>query len=148
MKFRYKRFPPSFSGAADAVKICYNCKKVGHTSRECPEHPDDTKKSKTGGKIESAESEMDKVMMEEDDINEIGEEEKEKLNDVDYLTGNPIPSDVLLYAVPVCAPYNALQTYKYRVKLIPGSLKKGKGIVSMSVPCHLIFTIQMSIHLV
>lgn len=67
-------------------------------------------------------------MMEEDDIHEIGEEEKEKLNDADYLTGNPLPNDVLLYAVPVCAPYNAVQSYKYRVKIIPGSLKKGKGI--------------------
>lgn len=129
--FGYNFLPP-FSGAADASKICYKCKKVGHTSRECPEQPDDTHRSKAGGKIENAESEMDKVVMEEDDIHEIGEEEKEKLNDVDYLTGNPVPSDVLLYAVPVCAPYNALQSYKYRVKIIPGSLKKGKGIMSMT----------------
>ncbi|KAG8372834.1 hypothetical protein BUALT_Bualt12G0108200 [Buddleja alternifolia] len=100
----------------DALKICYKCKKVGHMSRDCPEHPD-----------EKAASEMDRVTMEEDDIHEIGEEEKEKLNDVDYLTGNPLPNDVLLYAVPVCGPYNALQSYKYRVKIIPGSLKKGKA---------------------
>lgn len=76
---------------------------------------------------------MDRVTMEEDDIHEIGEEEKEKLNDVDYLTGTPVPSDVLLYAVPVCGPYNALQSYKYRVKIIPGSLKKGKGILCLRV---------------
>ncbi|KAH6833059.1 zinc knuckle family protein [Perilla frutescens var. hirtella] len=113
--------------APDASKICYKCKKAGHTSRECPEQPDDTQRSKAGGKIERAESEMDRVTMEEDDIHEIGEEEKEKLNDVDYLTGNPLPSDVLLYAVPVCGPYNAVQSYKYRVKIIPGSLKKGKA---------------------
>ncbi|KAG5404928.1 hypothetical protein IGI04_011047 [Brassica rapa subsp. trilocularis] len=54
-------------------------------------------------------------------------EEKEKLIDVDYLTGNPLPTDVILYAVPVCGPYNALQSYKYRVKAIPGSMKKGKA---------------------
>ncbi|KAJ0232409.1 Uncharacterized protein HA466_0290590 [Hirschfeldia incana] len=97
----------------DAVKICYRCKKVGHLARDCQ------------GKEPS--SEMDKVVMEEDDIHELGEEEKEKLIDVDYLTGNPLPTDVLLYAVPVCGPYNALQSYKYRVKAIPGSMKKGKA---------------------
>lgn len=70
---------------------------------------------------------MDRVAMEEDDIHEIGEEEKGKLNDLDYLTGNPLPNDILLYAVPVCGPYNALQTYKYRVKIIPGTAKKGKA---------------------
>ncbi|CAA7043447.1 unnamed protein product [Microthlaspi erraticum] len=96
----------------DAVKICYRCKKVGHLARDCQ------------GKETS---EMDKVVMEEDDIHEIGEEEKEKLIDVDYLTGTPLPTDVLLYAVPVCGPYNALQSYKYRVKAIPGSMKKGKA---------------------
>lgn len=77
--------------------------------------------------LDETASEIDKVVMEEDDIHEIGEEEKEKLNDVDYLTGNPLPSDILLYAVPVCGPYSAVQSYKYRVKIIPGSAKKGKG---------------------
>ncbi|KFK26625.1 hypothetical protein AALP_AA8G273100 [Arabis alpina] len=96
----------------DAVKICYRCKKVGHLARDC--HAKET-------------PDMDKVVMEEEDIHEVGEEEKEKLIDVDYLTGNPLPTDILLYAVPVCGPYNALQSYKYRVKAIPGSMKKGKA---------------------
>ncbi|GKB24763.1 nuclear export mediator factor NEMF [Tanacetum coccineum] len=68
----------------------------------------------------------DKIAMEEDDIKEIGEDEKEKLTDVDYLTGNPLPNDILMYVVPVCAPYTTLQSYKYRVKIIPGTTKKGK----------------------
>lgn len=70
--------------------------------------------------------------MDEEDVQEIGDEEKEKLIDLDYLTGNPLPSDILLYAVPVCAPYNALQTYKYRVKITPGTAKKGKGMFLLS----------------
>ncbi|GER28419.1 nuclear export mediator factor Nemf [Striga asiatica] len=112
---------PATEPVADDSKICYKCKKAGHMSRDCPEHPDATLPStKAGG-------EVDRVTMEEDDIHEIGEEEREKLNDVDYLTGNPLPNDVLLYAVPVCGPYNALQSYKYRVKIIPGTLKKGKA---------------------
>ncbi|EPS59484.1 hypothetical protein M569_15323, partial [Genlisea aurea] len=98
--------PPTAS--ADVTKVCYKCKKPGHTSKDCPEHP------------------LANDEEEEDDVHEIGEEEKEKLNDVDYLTGNPLLNDVLLYALPVCGPYNALQSYKYRVKIIPGSLKKGK----------------------
>ncbi|XP_073030203.1 uncharacterized protein [Primulina eburnea] len=112
---------------ADASKICYKCKKAGHLSRDCTEHLEETGKSKADGKVDRGTSEMDRVAMEEDDIHEIGDEEKEKLNDVDYLTGNPLPIDVLLYAVPVCGPYNALQSYKYHVKIIPGSLKKGKA---------------------
>nr|GEX29811.1 hypothetical protein [Tanacetum cinerariifolium] len=69
----------------------------------------------------------DKIAMEQDDIKGIGEDKKEKLIDVDYMTGNPLPSDILLYAVPVCAPYTALQSYKLRVKIISGTTKKGKG---------------------
>uniref|UniRef100_A0A665WB21 Ribosome quality control complex subunit NEMF n=1 Tax=Echeneis naucrates TaxID=173247 RepID=A0A665WB21_ECHNA len=43
------------------------------------------------------------------------------------LTGQPHPEDVLLFAVPVCAPYTALSNYKHKVKLTPGSQKKGKA---------------------
>lgn len=75
----------------------------------------------------------ERIAMEEDDIKEIGEDEKEKLTDVDYLTGIPQPNDILLYAVPVCAPYAALQSYKYRVKIIPGTAKKGKGTLLTSL---------------
>uniref|UniRef100_A0A8D0D3Q2 Ribosome quality control complex subunit NEMF n=1 Tax=Sander lucioperca TaxID=283035 RepID=A0A8D0D3Q2_SANLU len=43
------------------------------------------------------------------------------------LSGQPHPEDVLLFAVPVCAPYTALSNYKHKVKLTPGSQKKGKA---------------------
>ncbi|GFO00474.1 nuclear export mediator factor nemf-like [Plakobranchus ocellatus] len=44
------------------------------------------------------------------------------------LTGIPLPEDEILYAVPVCAPYTTLLNYKYKVKLMPGSTKKGKAV--------------------
>jgi len=47
--------------------------------------------------------------------------------DLSVLTGNPVPEDTLLYAVPISAPYSTLTNYKYKVKLTPGSLKKGKA---------------------
>lgn len=48
-------------------------------------------------------------------------------NVLDSLTGLPHPDDVLMFAVPVCAPYMALSNYKYKVKLTPGTQKKGKA---------------------
>ncbi|XWS53474.1 hypothetical protein CRYUN_Cryun10bG0004300 [Craigia yunnanensis] len=123
---------PDASGPQDAQKICYKCKRVGHLSRDCPEHPDDTLHGHANGigddrSAVDDNNELDRVAMEEDDVHEIGEEEKGRLNDVDYLTGNPLPSDILLYAVAVCGPYSAVQSYKYRVKIIPGTAKKGKA---------------------
>uniref|UniRef100_A0A646QDP9 Nuclear export mediator factor NEMF n=1 Tax=Hemiscolopendra marginata TaxID=943146 RepID=A0A646QDP9_9MYRI len=43
------------------------------------------------------------------------------------LTGIPTVDDILLFAVPVCAPYNALLNYKYKVKISPGTTKRGKA---------------------
>ena len=51
----------------------------------------------------------------------------ERVSKVDWFTGAPFHSDVLTFAVPVVAPYAALQSYRYKVKLTPGSQKKGKA---------------------
>lgn len=67
------------------------------------------------------------VLLAEENVQELGDDEREKLTELDSLTGCPTATDVLLYAVPVCAPYQALQGFKYRVKLTPGNAKKGKG---------------------
>ncbi|KAK5886474.1 hypothetical protein CesoFtcFv8_017503 [Champsocephalus esox] len=63
----------------------------------------------------------------EDDLDQDnpGAEEAETL--LTSLSGQPHPEDVLLFAVPVCAPYTALTNYKHKVKLTPGAQKKGKA---------------------
>ncbi|GFZ21643.1 zinc knuckle (CCHC-type) family protein [Actinidia rufa] len=106
--------------------------RMGHLSRDCQERPDETVHGQSNCQLqENTANEMDKIAMDEDDIHEIGEEEKDKLTDVDYLTGNPLPNDILLYSVPVCGPYSALQSYKYRVKIVPGTAKKGKASTTL-----------------
>ncbi|XP_076659228.1 nuclear export mediator factor NEMF homolog Clbn isoform X1 [Halictus rubicundus] len=46
---------------------------------------------------------------------------------LDQLTGKPVSEDELLFAVPVVAPYNTLLNYKFKVKLTPGTGKRGKA---------------------
>ncbi|KAI5702297.1 hypothetical protein M8J76_004701 [Diaphorina citri] len=46
---------------------------------------------------------------------------------LDSLTGQPCNEDELLFAVPVVAPYVTLTNYKYKVKLMPGTGKRGKA---------------------
>ncbi|KAK2500498.1 hypothetical protein MC885_008931 [Smutsia gigantea] len=60
---------------------------------------------------------------EEQDLDQQGNEE----NLFDSLTGQPHPEDVLLFAIPVCAPYTTMTNHKYKVKLTPGVQKKGKA---------------------
>merc|ERR1712037_53859 len=43
------------------------------------------------------------------------------------LTGLPLTEDELLFAVPVVAPYSTVLQYKYKVKLTPGTGKRGKA---------------------
>ncbi|NXP56648.1 NEMF factor, partial [Heliornis fulica] len=62
---------------------------------------------------------------EDQDQEQPGVEESEAL--LDSLTGQPHPEDILLFAVPICAPYTAMTNYKYKVKLTPGTQKKGKA---------------------
>lgn len=46
---------------------------------------------------------------------------------ISSLVSNPMTDDNLLYALPVCGPYTSMQSYKYKVKIIPGSTKRGKA---------------------
>ncbi|KAK7790282.1 hypothetical protein R5R35_003862 [Gryllus longicercus] len=59
-----------------------------------------------------------------------GEEERVPAAEVDMLdslTGQPVTEDELLFAVPVVAPYSTLHSYKFKVKLTPGTGKRGKA---------------------
>ncbi|NWI08929.1 NEMF factor, partial [Crypturellus soui] len=62
---------------------------------------------------------------EEQDQDQPGAEDGQAL--LGSLTGQPHPEDLLLFAVPICAPYTAMANYKYKVKLTPGTQKKGKA---------------------
>ncbi|KAJ8044952.1 Nuclear export mediator factor Nemf [Holothuria leucospilota] len=52
---------------------------------------------------------------------------QESASIIDSLTGCPHEDDLLLFAIPVCAPYSAMQNYKYKVKVTPGTGKKGRA---------------------
>ncbi|GBB97847.1 hypothetical protein RclHR1_03090005 [Rhizophagus clarus] len=73
------------------------------------------------------EAEEIRQLLKEENITLLEPETMESLTVLDTLTGLPLPEDNLLFAVPVCAPYVCLQKYKYKVKLTPGSFKKGKA---------------------
>jgi len=53
---------------------------------------------------------------------------KATLLGLEAFIGRPLPDDELLSAIPVCAPWAALATYKYKVKIQPGSVKRGKAV--------------------
>ncbi len=75
--------------------------------------------------LSSEEQKEIKAIQEEEGILEA--EEGKQADETEKLTGAPVPEDDLLYAIPVCAPYVSLQGFKYKVKLTPGPMKKGKA---------------------
>ncbi|ORZ14664.1 fibronectin-binding protein A N-terminus-domain-containing protein [Absidia repens] len=74
------------------------------------------------------ETEDIRQLLKEENITMLDGEELASLTSLDSLTATPLPDDILHFAIPVCAPYPALQKYKYKVKLTPGTLKRGKAI--------------------
>ena len=46
---------------------------------------------------------------------------------LDSLTGIPMTEDSLLFAVPVVGPYSTMVNYRFKVKVTPGSNKRGKA---------------------
>ncbi|KAK8070986.1 snRNP-like RNA-binding protein [Apiospora hydei] len=78
---------------------------------------------------ETAEHEEVRKMMLEEGVEMLDADEAGKVTDLDNLVGIPLPGDEILEVIPVCGPYGAIgPSLKYKVKLQPGSQKKGKAI--------------------
>lgn len=60
-------------------------------------------------------------------LNEVEEEGTDlgELAVIDSLTGSPSSTDIYTGVLAVAAPFMVMQHYKYRVKLLPGNLKRG-----------------------
>ena len=67
------------------------------------------------------------ALLEIDAIGELPAERRALLCAQDTLTSLPSEGDALLYAVPVCAPLSAMLSYRYKIKLTPGTSKRGKA---------------------
>ncbi|XP_061117137.1 ribosome quality control complex subunit NEMF-like [Conger conger] len=81
--------------------------------------------SQAAEEVPAGEQEQDEKEADDPEQDNPGAEEGENL--LVSLTGQPHSEDLLLFAVPVCAPYTALTNYKHKVKLTPGTQKKGKA---------------------
>ena len=80
----------------------------------------------------------DEAKVQTDDDEDVEERSKTSLEDrlkldaerreiVNRIVSAPLKDDEILYAIPVCAPLVASNALKYRMKLTPGSQKKGKA---------------------
>ena len=127
--------------SAPKKNVCFICGSSSHYARDCPKR----KEADQAAAVASA-----PVDIVEDGSSESEDEDKEALSgdaaaagteaagtagkssgsELSRLTGSPKSDDVLLYAIPVCAPYDALKNYKYKVKLTPGHLKRSKAVQS------------------
>ncbi|KAL5108558.1 Nuclear export mediator factor NEMF [Taenia crassiceps] len=64
--------------------------------------------------------------LEENDLKDDSAATLGELSVLGTLTGQPMAEDSLLFALPFCAPFSALQKFKYKAKLLPGVQKKGE----------------------
>ncbi|CAD6501844.1 BgTH12-02090 [Blumeria graminis f. sp. triticale] len=89
-----------------------------HAARKKAQH---LKSQKEAVEFEELRKHMLEGEYEEDDV-------EENTMNLENLVGMPNRGDEIVDMIPVCAPLTALRNYKYRVKLHPGAMKKGKAI--------------------
>lgn len=99
---------------------------------ETNEEDDGVKSRKSKAEKQAEKEAWNKILAEDgtllsDDDNMEDDEAIDDTAELAKLTAKPLAEDVLLCAIPVCAPYYTLSHYKYSIKLTPGSLKRGKA---------------------
>jgi hypothetical protein len=85
------------------------------------------KKQQKEERMKKKEREEIKKLLEEENIPYMDDEDREKLTEIDSLTGEPRDDDIILFAIPVCSPYSSMKSYKYKIKVLPGAQKRGKS---------------------
>ncbi|KAK4883945.1 hypothetical protein RN001_000216 [Aquatica leii] len=100
-------------------------------SAGAPKEPKKNKKSKDVQAIKNIKVPRNpKIPVQKPENEDDDEEEQTAQVEIDMInafTGKPFFDDELLFAVPVIAPYNTLTSYKFKVKLTPGTGKRGKA---------------------
>ena len=123
---RVDNFSASLGGILRMVKK-YGYENLKNQNEDNEQQGDKNKrKTKTD---KNAESQRWKQTMAEEGLH-IHQDDDDNVDDtveLNKLTGNPHAQDLLLAAVPVCAPYSTLTKYAFRIKLTPGSMKRGKA---------------------
>lgn len=94
---------------AEDARQCYKCGEMGHFSANCPLRQTSQKKETL------------------DDDQEDDAAGPTSLSVLNRLAATVVEGDEMLHAVAVCGPYSALSYYLYRLKVIPGSTKRGKA---------------------
>lgn len=90
----------------------------------------DGKQRKSKAEKQAEKEAWQEILAEDGIVENGGDEDGDVVDDtaeLAKLTGKPAAQDLLLHAIPVCAPYSVVSQYKYRVKLTPGSVKRGKA---------------------
>jgi len=117
--------------SASLAGIIRTIKKYGHKGLQTDTtngHGNDAKRKTKAEK--QAEEQSWKQTLAEEGVTEDRDLDDDAIDDtieLSKLTGKPVNDDLVLFAVPVCAPYHTLAQYTYRVKLTPGNMKRGKA---------------------
>ena len=118
--------------SASLAGIIRTIRKYGHeklNQEATPASGGDVKRKKKSEKVAEQES-WKKTLAEEGLVDADLDDTEDTVDDtaeLNRLTGKPQKEDLVLHAIPVCAPYQTLSQYTYRVKLTPGNMKRGKA---------------------
>lgn len=119
--------------SASLAGIIRTIRKYGHEGLQTATPGNSTDaaaaKRKTKAEKENEQESWKRTLAEEGVVDEeLDDDAVDDTVELGKLTGKPHPDDLILFAVPVCAPYPTLSQYTYRVKLTPGNMKRGKAV--------------------